>query len=140
MEGILNRITAIRRLKKISQKEIAKSLDISQAAYAKVESGQSILTIDRLYKIAGLLRVSVNELLDIEINSEETKKLKDQIENLKNDLNRRKDYIKVLKYNLEDTLNAISKFTNKEISVEDLEHKFKMVYSLIEVISNHDIP
>jgi len=140
MEGILKRIIVIRRLKNISQKEIAKPLGISQAAYAKVESGQSILTIDRLYKIAGLLKVSVNELLDIEINSEETKKLKDQIDNLKNDLHRRKDYIKVLKYNLEDTLNAISKYTNKEISVEDLEHKFKMVYSLLEVISNHDIP
>ena len=64
MEDILNRIIGIRKAKKISQKEISESLGISQAAYAKFESGNSI-TVDRLYKIAEFLSVSINEILDV---------------------------------------------------------------------------
>ena len=64
MEDILNRIIGIRKAKKISQKEVSESLGISQAAYAKFESGNSI-TVDRLYKITEFLGVSINEILDI---------------------------------------------------------------------------
>lgn len=92
MEDVLNRIIGIRKSKKVSQKEIAESLGISQAAYAKFESGNSI-TIDRLYKIAEFLGVSINEILDIKptkLNDDlnvslisEIESLKQQIENLK---------------------------------------------------------
>jgi transcriptional regulator with XRE-family HTH domain len=92
MEGILNRITGLRKAKKISQKEISESLGISQAAYAKFESGNSI-TVDRLYKIAEFLGVSINEILEIQptklkedLNESlilEIESLKKQIENFK---------------------------------------------------------
>lgn len=64
MEETLNRIIAIRKAKKVSQKEIAKSLGISQAAYAKFESGKSI-TVDRLLKVADLLNVPIADLIYI---------------------------------------------------------------------------
>lgn len=68
MKDVLDRIAEIRKSKKISQKEIGEKLGISQAAYAKLESGSSI-TVDRLYKIAEILRVSVSYLLEIEQTS-----------------------------------------------------------------------
>lgn len=83
MERILNRIIELRKAKKISQKQIAEHLEISQAAYAKVESGTSI-TVDRLFKIAELLNVHIGDLLDIEAkDSDLNKKLYLEIEQLK---------------------------------------------------------
>jgi transcriptional regulator with XRE-family HTH domain len=85
MKDILNRITGIRKAKKISQKEISESLGISQAAYAKFESGNSI-TVDRLYKIAEFLGVSINEIIDIgptKLNEDLNESLILEIESLK---------------------------------------------------------
>lgn len=86
MEGILNRIIEIRKSKKISQKDIAKHLGITQAAYAKVESGTTI-TVDRLYKIAESLNVSVNDILNIKpINTENEKRLMSENERLRGEV------------------------------------------------------
>ena len=96
MEVILKRIIGIRKAKKTSQKEIADSLGISQAAYAKFESGKSI-TVERLYKIAELLNISVSELLEIEItkiNSEMNDKLISENESLKEQIEEFKSRIK----------------------------------------------
>lgn len=88
MEDILTRIIGIRKAKKISQKEISESLGISQAAYAKFESGNSI-TVDRLYKIAEFLGVPIYEILDIEptkLNEDLNESLISENEKLKKDL------------------------------------------------------
>ncbi|WP_423129724.1 helix-turn-helix domain-containing protein [Gaoshiqia sp. Z1-71] len=83
MRAILDKVIELRKSKKISQKEVGEELGISQAAYAKIEAGSSI-TIDRLYKIAEFLGVSVGDLLGIELPSNKNvEDLKTQIEELK---------------------------------------------------------
>ena len=99
MKDVLSRIIGIRKAKKVSQKEIAESLLISQAAYAKFESGDSI-TIDRLYKIAEFLGVSINEILDIKptkLNEDQNSKLISEIESLKQQIEEKTLLINLLK-------------------------------------------
>ncbi|MEZ2338393.1 helix-turn-helix domain-containing protein [Mucilaginibacter sp. RCC_168] len=44
--------------KRLSQENMAFELDISQAAYSKIELGQTELTINRIFEIAEILEVS----------------------------------------------------------------------------------
>ncbi|HEY1008601.1 MAG: helix-turn-helix domain-containing protein [Daejeonella sp.] len=54
----------IRRQRKgISQDAMAFYLNISQAAYSKMENGETEIKIPRLYDIADILEISVFELL-----------------------------------------------------------------------------
>lgn len=68
MKKVIEKIIEIRKSKKISQTDIANHLKISQAAYAKFESGgksgDASITLDRLFKIANFLNVTVGQLLE----------------------------------------------------------------------------
>ena len=44
--------------KRLSQENMAFDLDISQAAYSKIELGQTELTVSRVFEIAEILEVS----------------------------------------------------------------------------------
>jgi transcriptional regulator with XRE-family HTH domain len=58
------KIRNIRASKGFSQEYVANELGIKQAAYSKIESGKSDLTINRLYEVAELLQVSVYDLME----------------------------------------------------------------------------
>ena len=64
MNFILQNIRSIRESKHLSQEYIAMSLRISQSSYAKLESGQSKLTVDRLILLADLFKIPCAKLLD----------------------------------------------------------------------------
>ena len=64
--GVIKNIKAIRKNKGISHEAMAVNLGISQAAYTKLESGETKLTVDRLYKIAEILEIQVEDLLNAE--------------------------------------------------------------------------
>lgn len=64
MNFILKNIRAIRESKHLSQEYVAMSLRISQSSYAKLESGQSKLTVDRLLLLAEIFKISSAKLLD----------------------------------------------------------------------------
>lgn len=63
LQQIGNRIRDIRKLKKISQADIAAELDISITAFSKIERGLTNLSINRLDEISKLLNVSIITLL-----------------------------------------------------------------------------
>lgn len=63
MEKIINRIVEYRKLRGISQQEIASKLGIAQVNYGKVEAGKTALTVERLVKIARILNVDLITLL-----------------------------------------------------------------------------
>lgn len=48
---------------KISQEAVAYFLDISQAAYSKIERNETKVKVEQIYKIADCLGVSVYEIL-----------------------------------------------------------------------------
>ena len=60
----LENIKDIRRKLKLSQDYVAHQIGIETANYSRLESGKSQLTVERLYKIAEILGVSVMTLLD----------------------------------------------------------------------------
>ena len=66
LEDILKKIKAIRKQKGYSHEYVANELEISQVAYSKLEKNETKLTVERLYKLAGIFEVTIGELLDIQ--------------------------------------------------------------------------
>ena len=57
------KIKEFRKKKGLNQGDVAEMLSISQSAYAKIENGHTSLDINRLFKLAEFLEVTVNDLL-----------------------------------------------------------------------------
>lgn len=84
---ISDNIKRLRTLKKMSQKEVAISLNMDQPQYSRIESGKVEPTLTTLEKIANVFEVSLSELvkesneIDKEINLPLLEKVK-QIDGL----------------------------------------------------------
>ncbi len=65
MDKILQRIIAARNKKGYSYENMASEIQLSVSAYRKIETGETKLTVERLYQIAEILDVSLQEILDI---------------------------------------------------------------------------
>ena len=63
MKHVLRNIRKMRIDRELSQENVAFNLKISQSTYAKMESGQSKLSIERLYQLAVFFNLPVEELL-----------------------------------------------------------------------------
>ncbi|WP_316842064.1 helix-turn-helix transcriptional regulator [Pedobacter gandavensis] len=64
-----NALRIHRVIKGYSQEFMAEKLNISQNSYSKLERGQTSLTVNRLFQIAKILDISVQEMLPA-VNSE----------------------------------------------------------------------
>jgi transcriptional regulator with XRE-family HTH domain len=62
--NIGSNIKQIRELKNYSQEYMARELEISQPAYARIENGTVIPKIDRLQRIADILEIDISFLLN----------------------------------------------------------------------------
>lgn len=60
---VAGNIRKIREFKQYTQINISAKLGISQNAYSKIELGYSKLTVERLFKLAEIMEVEVNDLL-----------------------------------------------------------------------------
>jgi len=58
MNDVGEKIRLQRLTKNFSQEYMAFMLEISQAAYSKIERGETVLTLPRIYEIAEILEVS----------------------------------------------------------------------------------
>lgn len=63
MKKVNIRIKEIRVKKGLSQENVAEELGIVHGTYNKIEKGNIVLTVDRLYLLAKIFKVSVVELL-----------------------------------------------------------------------------
>ena len=71
------KIRLIRELNKWSQEEMAEKLEMSPSGYAKIERGETILSVPRLEQIAKIFQLNIWELIKdngntmtLQINSE----------------------------------------------------------------------
>jgi len=87
IEHIFNNMQRLRKLKKLSQKQVAMEIGMDQGQYSRIESGKVEPTLTTLGKIAEVLGVTVAELvqqekIDQELNLSLLKKIKllDQLE------------------------------------------------------------
>ena len=72
METIIKigeRIKHLREQRNYSQDYVASKLSISQRAYSKIETGETNLSVDKLLKIAEVLEMSLNKILDMDGNA-----------------------------------------------------------------------
>ena len=67
--NVIDNIRTIRKNKGYSHENMATGMKISQAAYTKIENGQTKLTLDRLQQIAETLEVALGDLLGLETQS-----------------------------------------------------------------------
>lgn len=90
-DTIAKNIRKYRELRGFSQEYMAHHLDVNQASYAKLESGVTKITIDRLFSIGKLLETEISEILDLKNQTIYNQDLKDnavghqQVENLYQD-------------------------------------------------------
>jgi transcriptional regulator with XRE-family HTH domain len=65
IENVIKKIAAIRMKKGYTYENMAHELSITPAAYRKTETGETKLTVERLFQISEILNASLSELLDI---------------------------------------------------------------------------
>ena len=70
MKEVLENLKRIRKQKGYSHEYIAQELDISQAAYSKLEKNETKLTVDRLFRLAEILETAITDLLGVNTNIE----------------------------------------------------------------------
>ena len=63
MEEILQKIKDMRNVKGFSYENMADELKISTSTYRKIETGETNLTVERLFQIAEILQTPVTKLL-----------------------------------------------------------------------------
>ena len=99
MEDVLTKIREFRRERGCSYENMAADLDISAAAYRKIEQNETKLTVERLYKIANILEVKLEELLNIKADKFYKQEIHDngighqEVENLYQDNKEKNDQI-----------------------------------------------
>jgi len=64
-------IKKVRESKKITREEIAKTLEIKYDAYGKIERGETVMTLDKLERIAYGLGLMISDLLDKHLGIED---------------------------------------------------------------------
>ena len=78
IENVIKKIVAARIKRGLSYENIANELEITPAAYRKIETGETKLTVERLFRLSEILDTSLPELLSIDnevfqqINNENT--------------------------------------------------------------------
>lgn len=117
--SVKNNIVRLRKSRNISQVEMARRLEMSRNAYRNIETGKTKLLSDSLVKIAGILSVAPeillentyqeNTLTDVavkyneaietlkESHSEEFNRMTEEIKRLKDEISSMSEYISALR-------------------------------------------
>ncbi|MCL2522665.1 MAG: helix-turn-helix transcriptional regulator [Erysipelotrichales bacterium] len=74
-----NRLVELRKRENLSQEELADKLSISRQAVSKWERGEASPDTDNLIALARIYQISLDELVNIKINSEEAKIAEDSV-------------------------------------------------------------
>jgi len=64
MEKIIEKISQLRSRKGYTYENMADELEITPAAYRKIETGETKLSVERLFRISNILETPVNEILE----------------------------------------------------------------------------
>ena len=65
IEQVINKIVSIRAKNGYTLENMAHELDITPAAYRKIETGETKLTVERLFCIAEILKAPLSDFLEI---------------------------------------------------------------------------
>jgi len=65
IENVIIKIASARKKKGLSYENMAEELKITPPAYRKIETGETKLTVERLFRISELLDMPLTELLEV---------------------------------------------------------------------------
>jgi transcriptional regulator with XRE-family HTH domain len=66
MKEAIENIKKFRELKNITREDLADKLEMSLSGYSKLERGEVELTVNKMYRIAELLEVSISQILNFD--------------------------------------------------------------------------
>lgn len=66
MEHAIENIKKFRELKNLTRDQLAEKLEMSVSGYSKLERGEVDISLNKLYKIAEALEVSVSQILSFD--------------------------------------------------------------------------
>lgn len=69
IEKIIEKIALHRNRKGYTYENMADELELTPAAYRKIETGETKLTVERLFRISNILEIPINELLNLDKNN-----------------------------------------------------------------------
>ena len=69
MEKIIEKIAQYRNKKGYTYENMADELELTPAAYRKIETGAAKLTVERLFRISAILETPINEFLEMDKNA-----------------------------------------------------------------------
>lgn len=123
-----NKIKNIRELKNLTQEFIAEKLDVSQAAYSRMENGETKITDEKLAQIAEILEVKPED-----IKAFDSQKYFNSIGNIEGDksgnsnsiiIEASAEEIDLIKKLYEDKINLLEKLLNKS-EIENQKYRSK---------------
>lgn len=69
MEKIIEKISQLRNRKGYTYENMADELELTPAAYRKIETGETKLSVERLFRISNILETPINEILELDQNN-----------------------------------------------------------------------
>ena len=69
MGKIIEKIAQYRNKKGYTYENMADELELTSAAYRKIETGETKLTVERLFRISAILETPINEFLEMDKNA-----------------------------------------------------------------------
>ena len=69
IEKIIEKIAQYRNRKGYTYENMADELELTPAAYRKIETGETKLTVERLFRIYAILESTINEFFEIDKNT-----------------------------------------------------------------------
>jgi len=69
MEKIIEKISQLRNRKGFTYENMADELELTPAAYRKIETGETKLSVERLFRISNILETPINEILELDQNN-----------------------------------------------------------------------
>jgi transcriptional regulator with XRE-family HTH domain len=66
MKEAIENIKKFRELKNMTREDLADRLEMSLSGYSKLERGEVELTVNKLYRIAEILEISVSQILNFD--------------------------------------------------------------------------
>ncbi len=117
IDDIPKNIRKFRELKNITREHMANDLEMSLSGYAKIERGETEITVQKLYRIAEILDINVSQIMNFDAsqifnisNNENIHSIgsKDQVINIITDQMKDK-YINLLESEVERLKGLINK-------------------------------
>lgn len=68
-EKVIEKIAQYRNKRGYTYENMANELELTPAAYRKIETGETKLTVDRLFRISAILEAPIDDILGIEKNN-----------------------------------------------------------------------